>query len=236
MAVVLTDKAVFIHLPRCGGSYTIEVLKALGLVRLRMPSAPHVPPHFFQYYGEKYRFAFVRHPWDWLKSYYRLKFATSRHPAIWLDKMIDASKSFEHWIELIYGDGRKQVVGEYMYPYIGSGADRIEFVGRYENLRDDLMVALTNGRLLVDGVGPNGRHYDDIYNDKCCTQFFRPLSDDLSDFVVAREPELIGEFYASDLSVNVDPAAVLAAHRAARNSASSRIASLVAGVASRRSQ
>lgn len=191
MAVILRNCDLFIHVPRCGGSYTIELLNALGLVRLRMPSAPHVPPHFFNFQRKVFKFGFVRHPWEWLKSYYRLKFATARHPAIWLDNMIDESKGFEDWIGLIYAKPGFQVVGDYMYNFIGRGSSRIDFVGRYENLREDLERAMVVGNLL----GPGDPSVGDVYSEKGAVQFDRPLSDGLRDFVISRESELVGEFY-----------------------------------------
>lgn len=191
MAVILRDCNLFIHIPRCGGSYTIEVLKALGLVRLRMYDNPHVTPSFFQYYQNIFRFAFVRHPFEWLKSYYRLKRATARHPAIWLDNMIDSTTDFKSWIHKIYSH-KPQVVGDYMYPYIGKGTSRIEFVGKYENLKEDLKLAITKGNLLN-----NHDKYtvDDVMRPKSCTQFAFDIDDTMEEFIIEREVDLMSEFY-----------------------------------------
>ncbi len=93
MAILLKNGAVFLHIPKTGGSWVSKALEEQDLVKCYF-SHPHAdmervlnyPRHYFGTYlrqrlkfGSKlhqeivagYKFCFVRNPFDWYESYWR---------------------------------------------------------------------------------------------------------------------------------------------------------------------
>ena len=94
MASLLKGEALFLHIPKTGGSWVRHVLRRQGLVKMEWPH-PHpdldrvmnlpryYPLHFakqslkhrtlrlYRDVQESYKFCFVRHPHSWYESYWR---------------------------------------------------------------------------------------------------------------------------------------------------------------------
>lgn len=95
MAILLKNDAVFLHVPKTGGTYLRRLFVALDLVRFNFSRdhadmerainvSGHYPGNFLrcslrlgknldQYARRCYKFCFVRHPFDWYESYWRFR-------------------------------------------------------------------------------------------------------------------------------------------------------------------
>lgn len=94
MAVILKNGAVFLHIPKTGGTWVTGVLRECGLMRCsighRHANLPHVlapgdqgfgrtleylykRTRFLNTHPRPFTFCFVRHPLDWYESFYLYK-------------------------------------------------------------------------------------------------------------------------------------------------------------------
>ncbi len=172
MAVILRNGALFLHIPKTGGTWVTKVLRECGLVRSsighRHANLDHLLAPGWQGLGRKlewawkrpfllrvhprpFTFCFVRHPLDWYESFYLYK----NQPA--LDWERDGERdNFHRWhpnaVLNDLGKGRdfNEFVGAVMDRYPGYVTALfshytfrpVDFVGKQENLRDDLVEVL----------------------------------------------------------------------------------------------
>ena len=190
MAVLLKCGAVFLHVPKTGGSWITHVLTENGLVR-RQIGHIHADMVRIQYYSSGGRvvfssayqwlksitprklkgnaagqlvkrahtsyhdsrkpfcFCFVRHPLDWYASWWRYMCGrsgynwstesdlTSWHPCRELNNL--GAPRFERFVRNVLEAHPGFVTGLFGL-YTGPG---IDFIGKQENLADDLIAVLT---------------------------------------------------------------------------------------------
>jgi hypothetical protein len=119
-----TKKAVFFHIPRTGGTWVEESLKR-ALLSEKMNcdvgwdieiNGIHIPPTKLKF--NKFSFTFVRHPLDWYISYYQF---------------LEAEK--KSWNKFV-----KDTLGR--YTWVVKQFEKVDFIGRTENLYFDLCKAL----------------------------------------------------------------------------------------------
>lgn len=157
MTLIRCTKTIFYHIPKTGGVWVENALKTSVKGRILKP-----PPHngvkndFNLYYGHKppsgvherhkndrFSFAFVRHPLAWYRSFwcYRMMYGIrgrggifppddqwSRQPNRFIERMLGAFP--DGFLHMVYKE------------YVGENGDKLDFVGRTENLVDDLVKAL----------------------------------------------------------------------------------------------
>ena len=134
----------FLHVPKTGGKWIKKAIIAAGIPyeeHFRPWGCQHItllenPPH-----PELFTFAFVRHPLRYWQSYWRFKMGVDwNDPHNGLDKKCRAD-DFETFmrnvLSMFYGECSK------VYErFVGPPDDEIEFVGKFENLVEDLITAL----------------------------------------------------------------------------------------------
>lgn len=172
MAELLRNGAVFIHVPKCGGNWVRAALRDQRLWRCRigfkhstpahiddvwrfhrrqflkhLPTRPDVTPRKLR---RAYKFCFVRNPVTWYESWWKFMAgdwhpweAGRWHPQRPIDDCGD--DDFNRFVENVLRT-RPGYVSE-MYDWYARGVD---FVGRTENLTDDLRRALAGCGLDVD--------------------------------------------------------------------------------------
>lgn len=150
-----TDKSIFYHIPKTGGTWVKLAMRHSGLQlgrgkNLRRTGHPfslkreHATPDVIvdKHKEGRFSFCFVRHPVEWMRSSwafrYRIRGVGSTAPIhkLWVDEF----QPFVLNVLKQYPDG--YVTQLYQY-YVGVSADGVDFIGRQENLVDALVRALT---------------------------------------------------------------------------------------------
>jgi len=153
---VYFDKAVFVHIPKTGGTTVSKYLfDQFGkkIMRVNGKKVGHIPVGFIE--KDLFRFAFIRDPHKWWESVYKMLLSTKRdmfyyagfqplsivHPLI----CNDFNKFIERIIEHLPG-----FYCQLLKMYIGHQYDGLEFVGRTERLEDDLCKVLDKLKVKYD--------------------------------------------------------------------------------------
>ena len=145
---VLLPHSVFFHIGRTAGYWVRDALIALDLHKgeiggfhenpLRLDHRPEVK-------NRPFHFCFTRHPLEWLRSTYlhRKMYATGKD----LDHGAAEAESFTEFLEYLLAENEEGYVSLCHAPYL-SGC---HFVGRQENLAEDLCRALFKAGESFDG-------------------------------------------------------------------------------------
>lgn len=171
MAVILKDGSLFLHIPKTGGTWVTRVLRENGLLRCsighRHANLEHLLAPGWQGLGRRleylrkrpalrlhprpFTFCFVRHPLSWYESFYLYK----SQPSLNWERDGD-EQHFHRWHPnaLLNGLGEGRGFNEFVsavldrHPgYVSALYSHytfrpVDFVGRQERLRDDLVEVL----------------------------------------------------------------------------------------------
>ena len=143
MASLYNDRLAFIHVPKTGGMWAATALKAT-IPDLREPtSGGDRRGHFvWNELPETFRFGFVREPATWYRSHWAHKKTHEDYPDTpdRFDELVRESSDFPGFVRTV----TDEVPGylSMLYEIFLGPPGAIEFIGRYENLVDDLIGAL----------------------------------------------------------------------------------------------
>lgn len=133
-----TDKCVFIHINKTGGS-SVEV--ALGLKWEHKTAIEKIEEIGRTQWNKKFTFAFVRNPWDKVVSHYCYRVKTNQ-----TNLGVNPIK-FTDWVKLSYGeqnldyyDKPKMFMPQSDWITDTSGEVLVNFVGRFENFEQDFKI------------------------------------------------------------------------------------------------
>ncbi len=148
MALVLPGKFLFLHVPKTGGKWVKYVLHRAfpESTMLRRTNHGNRWAHFG--HGdledvadrEEFRFAFVRHPVDFWRSYYRYRARTKWEPNHEIDSLC-MDHGFDKYIDNVLKNLNGYASRMYSR-YVGEPGSEIDFIGKQENLIKDLSKAL----------------------------------------------------------------------------------------------
>lgn len=178
MALV-TDRLRFLHVPKTGGIWVegamraagvpletvhrppmrqtalraVKRFSALGTLSPHLASLPFDDRHMglaeTARYGDRFTIAFVRHPMTWWQSYWAYRQRTgwvTGHPLDSRVKSDDFGECIEKLLAELPGDLSRRYE-----TFVGPPDTTISFVGRFENLVDDL----------VEGLKRAGQDFDE---------------------------------------------------------------------------
>jgi len=147
MPTFLTERMTFVHVPKTGGSWITQAVRAAG-VPLWAPD-----PSGDQSYsahghadlrdmapGDRLSVAFVRHPLDWWRSYWGHRMRAGWDPANALDA-VAASEDFNDFILNVIDHGAG-AFDQIVRRFVGLPSPSVDFVGRFEHLVEDACEAL----------------------------------------------------------------------------------------------
>ena len=154
MAWLLANGDIGLHIPKTGGTWVREVLGNLQLIRVDTRSA-HAPLPVFTAPHEQraFKFAFIRHPLDWYVSWWRWhadfawtrKFAEPILPACAFTPRL----GFHEFVAQCLAQAPGMVSDLYEL-FVGAPEAPIDFIGRHESLRADLLKLLALRSLPYD--------------------------------------------------------------------------------------
>ena len=152
---VITPKSCWLHVPKTGGIWVEKVLLTC-VEGARMAQSRHLGLGCCP--DERFVFAFVRHPYTWYQSYWCYKQKKGWDRANRFDQRCGSNK-FDEFIDKMFE--RDSCHYTKVINYMMGDGEGIDFVGRFENLREDLLKALElSGDVLkadIDTVKPINR-------------------------------------------------------------------------------
>jgi hypothetical protein len=159
----MLPKSCFLHVPKTGGNWVNQALAVAGVPCQTVQKARH--PQSWAGYGHAdlgdlagitvFRFAFVREPTDWWRSFWAYRMRTGWDAQHEIDSVC-RSDHFGVFIEQVVA--RLPGYISRMYErFVGMPRHEIEYVGRFENLAEDLIWALRRAGETFDDTAI--RHY-----------------------------------------------------------------------------
>jgi len=126
---------IFVHINKTGGS---SIERALG-VPFQHLTALELRDHLGERrWNDRFSFGFVRNPWDRVVSHYHYRVKTDQ------TGLGESPIPFEEWVVRAYGDRDplyydqpKMFMAQYRWLSDREGGQIVDFVGRFERLRDD---------------------------------------------------------------------------------------------------
>lgn len=142
------DRAIFLHIPKTGGTWITNYFKETGMDHGVESLAEHAHINgvgLNDIIGptEDLVFCFVRHPLTWFRSYWQCKQALEPRQGGYLDTIVD--QPFNKFIDDILQD-----FPGYMTNFVSGYTQRCRLIGKQENLRSDLDEILTLLRIDYD--------------------------------------------------------------------------------------
>ena len=142
---------VFIHINKTGGSSVEAALKLPFEHKTALEKKAELGPRLWR---RKYKFAFVRNPWDKVVSHYHYRVQTDQ------TGLGDRSLRFDDWVRAAYRDRDpryydkpKMFMPQWEWIADREGRSMVDFVGRFESLPEDF--AILCGHLRVRAQLPH---------------------------------------------------------------------------------
>lgn len=153
--MLILPHSCFLHFPKTGGSWVKKAIAAAGIncEEYSVNGNPHIGLDHCPC-PDKFKFAFVRHPVQLYRSYWQYKMGAVWDPEYTFDsdcRSDDFGQFVRNVVKMYPGIFGKTVVG-----FVGPVSNEIEFIGRYENLIEDLISALKQaGEIFDEGAVRN---------------------------------------------------------------------------------
>ncbi|RMD70085.1 MAG: hypothetical protein D6819_05170 [Gammaproteobacteria bacterium] len=143
--MLILPNSCFLHVPKTGGSWVKKAIIASGIdcKDYRIDGNPHIGLSKCPA-PEKFKFAFVRHPVHLYRSYWQYKMTYGWDKKNILD-MECKSDNFNTFIRNVL-EKYPGCYGDALIEFVGEGEHEIEFIGKYENLIEDLITALKSAK------------------------------------------------------------------------------------------
>jgi hypothetical protein len=196
MPTLITPRTRFLHVPKTGGTWAWRALQAAN-VPLELLDRPsngvlgwHCGLDQTEDYADRFTFAFVRHPLAWWRSFWGNRMRHGWEP----DHAIDSrarSDDFNDFIEQVV-ENLPGHFGERLSSYIGPPEAPITFVGRYENVVEDLVRALRLAGEVFDEQALRHHAPENVGDYERFPAHYRPQ---LAVALAAVEHETIERFY-----------------------------------------
>lgn len=161
---------IFVHVPKTAGT---SIVRTLGIPRIHQTAYDIRGRIGARRWEQKFKFAFVRNPWDRAVSSFH--FAAARNRGLANSRYI--SLTFSDWLRLAYVE-RHPLYFDFPHPFspqydwISDFEDKIivNFIGRFENLQQDFSTICERiGRraiVLPHHGASKHKDYRDYYKDK----------------------------------------------------------------------
>jgi hypothetical protein len=148
MARIISNKLLFIHVPKTGGTYVRELINNIGIPNYetgRFEEHDHKGINDLQKYDHLKSFGIIRKPFDWTISRWKWGMFTE-----FSAKVKGGTSAKHHWMADVWSDDineflfntinkRKGIAEETMYNMLQIGMpNQVDYILKLENLKDDL--------------------------------------------------------------------------------------------------
>ena len=139
--MLILPHSCFLHVPKTGGSWVKKAIMAAGIhCEAFSLGSNHHPGLRDCPCLHKFKFAFVRHPLALYRSYWQYKMTYGWDPHNVIDQRCRAD-DFHSFVTAVLTH-MPGVYGQSLDEFVGTAAHPIDFIGKYENLTEDLVSAL----------------------------------------------------------------------------------------------
>lgn len=149
---LLLPRSLFIHIPKTGGSWVREAVRSAGILTDEIAAIPtermirrgqlfHTTSKEL-HIQDRFRFAFVRHPLSFYQSYWAYRMVRGWDLTLDMDRKFQ-SDNFETFVRAALADAPGGLAARVYARYLGEDFSMLDFVGRMENLAEDLLRALS---------------------------------------------------------------------------------------------
>ena len=147
----INDKFIFLEIQKTGSIWVRHAMTNAGIIH-REPKIKtsrgfwfgnsHIGLDWIDEDINKFKFAFIRHPLTWYQSYYC--FRKFDHPLQARTTITDIlfKDNFEEYVENCLSQFPNGLVTAIYKNFLGYNGKRVDFLGKQENLADDLVKAL----------------------------------------------------------------------------------------------
>jgi hypothetical protein len=195
MSTVQNDRLAFIHVPKTGGSWVTEAMRVAGVecrpAKNRFGGERFGHLNYLEVPADRFRFGFVRKPAEWYLSFWCHRHTYQDWQPEGTMELDDLARGpFPQFIERVTTELPGYL--ERLYEHYLGPRGEIEFVGRYENLREDLIHALSRaGDYDLDAV----RQLEPVNTSRRLAE----LTPELSELVLEAERGVTERFYPQTL-------------------------------------
>lgn len=197
-----SDKYLFLHIPKTGGTWVRSVLLPDDNFEIAQPHS-HFPQLLDfenkEFYLNKFHFAFVRHPLSWYRSRWAFRMKNGWRPSGHPLDFSCASNDFGDFVCKVlehYPEG--WMTTEFGY-YLDSGVKPLDFVGRFENLKDHMVAILHHLGIRRYNLHDGRLNSSDL--DGTPVRQIAVYTPSLIDKIMAAESTFISKFY-SDFDIS----------------------------------
>ena len=157
---LISQNIIIYRVPKTGNSWIFHVLhKGAQTFKEKNEAKPHLTPYHFK--SDKFKIAFIRHPVSWYQACYVHRVQqgwrklTGQSDPFNDKKILQPyeselkGKSFIQFMEYIF-EARYGCVTNLYKAYLGKDLDMMDFVGKHENLKKDLILGIRKGGEKLD--------------------------------------------------------------------------------------
>ncbi|MEK7563136.1 MAG: sulfotransferase family 2 domain-containing protein [Patescibacteria group bacterium] len=149
---LLLPHSIFFHIPKTGGSWVRSAVSNAGIPVneiIKVPAKKHLSAGTLMHtcptdvhLTDRFRFAFVRHPLTRYQSYWCFRMLHGWDSELQIDRICQ-NDNFEKFVWAVLTEAPEGWVTRNYCKFLGNDFRFLDFVGRMENLADDLVTALT---------------------------------------------------------------------------------------------
>lgn len=160
------SKFIFIHIPKTAGTSIYRWLNNGTVMMNYHHTAWQYKEILKKDYNNFYKFAFVRNPWDRIVSFYRYYMMYDQNKL----RKKPKQESFETWLSRLY-DYKHVPLTQLSYITDKNGNQIVDFVGRFENLKNDLktvsnVIGVALPANFYHEIPTHHKHYMKMYNEE----------------------------------------------------------------------
>jgi len=154
MALIIDDRALFLHIPKTGGNFLRRVLEVLKIPHKHDKGTIGHSHALRKHFKRDFEFvaAFVRHPLSWYVSHWRYQVQVGNKALQWWNDKWHPSRPMAECSASSFGGFFQNIIEtepaywtrmieQYLGPQLTDG-EELDFIGRFEDLHNSIVAML----------------------------------------------------------------------------------------------